>query len=233
MRVKDLFETAKFPVLVDGRDIFLRPGEQLVRVVVRYPWKDDVDHLYVSSLTQPIVRGSGKYVKTFPAPTSPDDRFYTTFPVDYLEPYPEDAKLWRSVIGVNESLHEMSAQDLQDAERVIEYLFKHLNLDVVWTTHFKDRIQGRESDVTKYELAGAFQKMKEKYGERLLAARENHREFVGVLKDLATELNIPFAIDFDRKNSLNNKYKLRGITIMRKDPKTFVANVSGGTELRV
>lgn len=106
MRVKDLFETAKFPVLVDGRDIFLRPGEQLVRVVVRYPWKDDVDHLYVSSLTQPIVRGSGKYVKTFPAPTSPGDRFYTTFPVDYLEPYPEDAKLWRSVIGVGESLHE-------------------------------------------------------------------------------------------------------------------------------
>lgn len=132
-----------------------------------------------------------------------------------------------------QDLHEMSMQDLQDAERVIEYLFKHLNLDVVWTTHFKDRIQGRESDVTKFELAGAFQKMKEKYGERLLAARENHREFVGVLKDLATELNIPFAIDFDRKNSLNNKYKLRGITIMRKDPKTFVANVSGGTELRV
>lgn len=130
-------------------------------------------------------------------------------------------------------LYEMSMQDLHDAEYVIEYLFKDLGLDVIWTTHFKDRIQGREADVTKFELAGAFQKMKEKYGERLKVARANHQQFVGVLKDLATELNIPFAIDFDHRNPLNNKYKLRGITIMRKDPKTFVTNVSGGTELKV
>ena len=130
-------------------------------------------------------------------------------------------------------LYEMSMQDLRDAERVIEYLFKDLGLDVVWSTHFKDRVQGREADVTKYELADAFKKLKEKYGARLIAARNNHNEFVGILKDLATELNIPFAIHFDRKNPLNNKYKLHGITIMRKDPKRFVANVSGGTELRV
>ena len=34
-------------------------------------------------------------------------------------------------------LYEMSMQDLRDAERVIEYLFKDLGLDVVWSTHFK------------------------------------------------------------------------------------------------
>jgi hypothetical protein len=130
-------------------------------------------------------------------------------------------------------LYEMSMQDLKDAEHVIEYLFKDLGIDVIWTTHFKDRIQGREDDVTKFELAGAFQKMKQRYGDRLRAARDNHKEFVGVLKDLATELNIPFAIDFDRRNPLKNKYVLRGITIMRKDPNRFVANVSGGAELKV
>lgn len=130
-------------------------------------------------------------------------------------------------------LHEMSMQDLRDAEYVIEFLFKDLGLDVVWTTHFKERIIGREADVTKFELAGAFQKLKQKYGERLRQARDNHREFIGVLKDIATELNIPFAIDFDRRNSRNNKYVLRGITIMRKDPNRFVANISGGAELKV
>ena len=130
-------------------------------------------------------------------------------------------------------LYEMSMQDLRDAERVIEYLFKDLGLDVVWSTHFKDRVQGREADVTKFELAGAFQKLKEKYGERLRAARNNHKEFLGILKDMATDLNIPFAVEFDHRNPRNNKYILRGITIMRKDPERFKTNVSGGTELRV
>jgi hypothetical protein len=133
-------------------------------------------------------------------------------------------------------LHEMSMQDLRDAERVIEWMFKDLNLDVVWTTHFVDRVSdegGREATVTKFELADAFKRMKEKYGNRLLQAKNNHREFVGILKDMAADLNIPFAIDFDRRNPLNNKYRLRGITIMRKDPKRFRPNVSGGTELPV
>lgn len=132
-------------------------------------------------------------------------------------------------------LQEMSMQDLKDAERVIEYLFKNLHLDVVWTTHFIDRVSdgGREEDVTKFELAGAFQKMRDKYGQRLLQARNNHKEFVAILKDLAADLNIPFAIDFDRKNPQNNTYRLRGITIMRKDPKAFKANASGGAELQV
>lgn len=137
------------------------------------------------------------------------------------------------LVEIAKLLREMSMQDLRDAEYVIEYLFKDLGLDVVWTTHFKERIEGRESDVTKEELIGAFQKMKNKYGQRLVMARDNHREFVGILKDLAADLNIPFAIDFDRRNPLNNKYKLRGITIMRKDPKRFVSNVGGGAELRV
>lgn len=132
-----------------------------------------------------------------------------------------------------QDLYEMPMQDLRDAEYVIEYLFKDLGLDVVWSTHFKDRVQGREDNVTKFELIEAFKKMKQKYGDRLRTARDDHQHFVGVLKDLATELNIPFAIDFDRGNPLKNKYILRGITIMRKDPNRFVANVSGGAELKV
>ncbi len=133
-------------------------------------------------------------------------------------------------------LYEMSMQDLRDAERVIEWLFKDLKLDVVWTSHFVDRVTdqgGREADVTKFELADAFKKMKERYGDRLIKARNNHKEFVAILKDMASDLNIPFAIDFDRRTPYNNKYRLRGITIMRKDPQKFRPNVSGGTELRV
>jgi len=226
VKLKDLFET-KLPTLVDGRDIFLRQGEKLIRVSIEHG-----NDAYVSTASQPIKRGGTTSIKTLvKRSNSPEDRDYATIPMDIIHPYPEDAELWHATFG--SYLGEMSMQDLRDAEYVIEYLFKDLGIDVIWTTHFKDRIQGREDSVTKFELAGAFKKMKERYGDRLVAARNNHKEFVGVLKDLASELNIPFSIEFDRRNPPNNKYKLRGITIMRKDPKRFRANVGGGTELQV
>lgn len=130
-------------------------------------------------------------------------------------------------------IKEMSVQDLYDAEHVIEWLFKDLNLDVVWTTHFTDRALGREFNIQKSEVINAFRKMKQKYGARLSYARDKHKEFIAVLKDLATDLNIPFSVDFSHEDPKNHKYKLRGITIMRKDPNKFRMNISGGQELRV
>lgn len=130
-------------------------------------------------------------------------------------------------------LYEMSAQDLRDAEYVIEYLFRDLKLDVVWSTHFTERILGRESNITKQQLIAAFQKLKTKYGAQLVAARDKHVEFIGILKDVAEELNIPFVINFSKINSSGNKYILRGITIMQKDTTKFVSNLSGGSDLPV
>lgn len=136
--------------------------------------------------------------------------------------------------GINlKQVIEMSQQQLQDAEYIIEWLFKDLQLDIIWSAHFKQRIEGREKDVRTDELISAFKKLKEKYGAQLIAAKNTREEFVGILKDLSTDLNIPFAIDFDKEKPPNHKYHLRGITIVRKDPKRFRANISGGIELRV
>lgn len=132
-----------------------------------------------------------------------------------------------------QELNEMSARDLRDAEYVIEWLFKDLNLDVVWTTHFKQRAEGREADVTKQELIDMFNKLKQKYGNRLKIARDNHVTIKWVLHDLANDLNIPFTIDFDQENPWKNKYHLRGITILRKDPKEFRKNAEGGQDVWV
>lgn len=128
---------------------------------------------------------------------------------------------------------EMSMVDLRSAEYAIEGLFKELALDVVWSTHFKERILDREANMQAPELVDAFRKLKEKYGDRLQQARDDHERFVGVLKDISSELNIPFAIDFDRKDPRNNKYRMRGITIMRKQPTRFKTNIAGGEELKV
>ena len=130
-------------------------------------------------------------------------------------------------------LFEMSMQDLRTAEDLIERMFKDLELDVIWTTHFKERIVGREENVSLPELVDAFRRMKQKYGPALQASKDNHERFEAVLKDLAHDLNIPFAIDFSHKDPRSRKYNLRGITIMRKDPSRFHINAAGGKELTI
>jgi hypothetical protein len=129
-----------------------------------------------------------------------------------------------------QTLLEMSDQDLRDAEYVIEWLFKDLKIDVVWSNHFKQRVTDREQNVTKAELVTMFQKLKAKYGDLLKQAQHNHEHFVAVLTDISTDLNVPFAIHFDNDTP---KYKLHGITIMRKKGAQFHANVAGGHALAV
>lgn len=130
-------------------------------------------------------------------------------------------------------LFEMSLIDLRGVELAIEQLFKDLRLDVIWTVHFKERILNREQQVTPEELFFAFKKLKNKYGKRLQQAKDNEERFVGILKDMAADLNIPFVVDFSRENTQNHKYHLKGITIMRKRPERFHANIAGGEELKV
>lgn len=130
-------------------------------------------------------------------------------------------------------LYEMSYQDLRYAEQIIDRLFHDLGIDVEWSTHFVDRLEGREQDVTREELVLAFKKLREKYSRRLLSAKDRQREFVAVLKDMASDLNIPFSIDYNKVNPENNKYVMRGITIMRKNPRDFKTSHSGSPELKV
>lgn len=142
----------------------------------------------------------------------------------------------RLVEILSSSLTEMSVTDLRTAESLIERFFRDLSIDVEWSKHFVARVLdgGREEDVTVVELADAFAKMKRKYGQQLLQARNDHRQFLGVLQDIGRKLNIVFNIDFQGGSStLPNKYLLHGITIMRKSPWQFRSNQQGGKILRV
>ena len=131
---------------------------------------------------------------------------------------------------------EMSMQELRTAESLIERFFRDLNIDVQWSKHFVVRVLdgGREENVTVPELAEAFAKMKRKYGQQLQQAREQGRDFLAVLQDLGTKLNIVFDIDFHPgSQALPHKYVLHGITLMRKNPREFRPNQRGTTVLRV
>lgn len=117
-------------------------------------------------------------------------------------------------------INEMAMQDVDAAEREVDEMFRAIGLDVIFTQHFKNRIadntpESRDTDVTEREIASAFSALKQQYGKQLLKAKFDKAQFQGLLKDISTKLNIPFAIDYDRVYS--GLHKLYAKTIMRKD----------------
>lgn len=129
---------------------------------------------------------------------------------------------------------EMAQASMAPLEHAIDNMFRELGLDVYFSDHFKQRIldngrEARDTDVTPQEIFKAFNKLKVKYGQALFNARNNPEEFVGILKDISTNLNIPFTIDYNKIH--NGLHKLTAITLMRK--KNFVPNSSGGKILTV
>lgn len=116
-----------------------------------------------------------------------------------------------------------SPAEVVELERQLDAMFRTLGLDVGFTNHFVERLLGRERPVTVEEITSAFQRLKDKYKNRLLSAKKRG-DYEAILRDFSNELNIVFGI---RGNQLVN------ITIKRKDPNQFVSNVKGGDELRV
>ena len=129
---------------------------------------------------------------------------------------------------LKELITEMPYAEIKHAEDDIDKLFRDIGLDVEFSKHFKDRISddsydSRDSDVTYNELFKAFKELKDKYGQYLINARQRPKEFIAILKDATTNLNIPFSIDYDK--IYNGLHKLKAFTLMRK--KNFVPNKTG------
>jgi hypothetical protein len=116
-----------------------------------------------------------------------------------------------------------SPVEVVELERQLDDMFKTLGLDVEFSRHFIERLLGRERRVTVQDITSAFQRMKQKYKQRLLSAKKKGG-YEAILKDFSNDLNIVFGI---KGNDLIN------VTIKQKDPSQFVANIKGGEELRV
>lgn len=126
-------------------------------------------------------------------------------------------------------LNELSYTDSVDLERELDRMFYALGLDIEFSQHFLNRVlddgqkgrrdsdhnsASRDTDVSKEEIVDAFSELKRKHGRRLYQAKNNPEKFVAVLKDVSSDLNIPFSIDYDRVNK--KMHELRAITLMRK-----------------
>ena len=102
--------------------------------------------------------------------------------------------------------------DLKQIEKTADSYFNKLGLDIEFTKHFKERVNDRRNkeQITADELNDIFKDVYKKYGFKL---RDLKDDYEAVFKDLTTDINSPFVINYDGKDdNINIIMK----TIMRK-----------------
>lgn len=120
-----------------------------------------------------------------------------------------------------------SPAEVNALEQQLDQLMRPVGLDVEFSRHFIERLLGRGQPITVPEVIDAFSKLKKKYKNKLLRAK-NSPGYEAILKDFDNDLNIVFGIQPGQDIP-----QLTNVTIMKKDPDSFVANVRGGEELKV
>jgi len=108
-------------------------------------------------------------------------------------------------------LHEDIDQNaLDQVERFAENLWSKLGIEVDFTRHFIERVNDERNgrQITTAELVRLFKKEYEIYGKSI---RKLNDQDEAILKDLTTEINLPFII-----KDTNSGKKLVAKTIMRK-----------------
>lgn len=103
--------------------------------------------------------------------------------------------------------------ELRIIEQFADSLFKTLNVDIVFTHHFYDRLNDFRNgkEIEPEELIDIFKKFFQKYKGKIsympLATP-------AILKDLNTKINIPFTLTYNEKD---DEIDFVAKTIMRKD----------------
>jgi hypothetical protein len=109
-------------------------------------------------------------------------------------------------------LEKITKQDLNNLERWADALFKSLNIDVEFTKHFLDRVNDKRNreQITFRELTQMFRDTYKKHGRKI---PEFGPKAQAVVKDMVSDINMPFVLVWDRKNQ---ELDLVAKTIMRK-----------------
>lgn len=105
----------------------------------------------------------------------------------------------------------ITQQQLDSLERAADKVFGKLGIDIDFTGHFLDRVNDERNrkQITLRELGDILVKEYKKWGRKIADMPFNAE---AVMKDLSSELNIPFAI-----NRTSQGKTLAAKTVMRKD----------------
>jgi len=108
--------------------------------------------------------------------------------------------------------HKVTKQELDKLEDVLDKLFSSLSIDIEFTKHFLDRVNDERNikQITISELEQLFRKEYSKYGSKIVKMNPDSE---AVLKDLHTDINVPFALHINFKTGL---LELIGKTTIRK-----------------
>lgn len=118
------------------------------------------------------------------------------------------------MIGFKEYLTELKVtiQQLIQLEKTLDALFRKIGMDVSFTKHFLDRINDdRNGEQIKVrEIRDLFRKEFAKYKDAFKGMDDGYQ---ALLKDIETNVNIPFVIRWDERNK---EFDIVAKTVMRK-----------------
>ena len=102
--------------------------------------------------------------------------------------------------------------DIDQLETFADKLFAKVGIDVEFTRHFLDRVNDSRNvkPITMAELTRLFKQEFKRYGKPIAQMGPGQE---AVMKDLQTDINLPFALQYDRDN---NELDLIAKTVMRK-----------------
>jgi hypothetical protein len=106
----------------------------------------------------------------------------------------------------------VTAVDIQQLEQFADRIFANVGIDVEFTKHFKDRVNSERNakPIVPAELTRLFKQERKRYGKPIAQMGPDSE---AVMRDLQTDINVPFALVFDKEN---NELDLIAKTIMRK-----------------
>jgi dephospho-CoA kinase len=121
--------------------------------------------------------------------------------------------------------------DIEQLERFADKMFAKVGIDVEFGRHFMDRVNDarNKKPITPAELTRLFKQEFKRWGKPIAQMGPDQE---GVMKDMQTDINIPFMLQWDAEN---NELDLIAKTVMRKkDFKTpdreFAVELSSGQD---
>ena len=101
---------------------------------------------------------------------------------------------------------------LDAIEEKLDRLWASLGMDIEFTYHWKSRVNDprNERQITGDEILKLFNDVYQKHGKKIA---QTGPDFEAVLRDISTDINIPFALNWNRDTE---KLELVAKTIMRK-----------------
>lgn len=121
-------------------------------------------------------------------------------------------KINEVVQPINEDDRPLTPAELDQIEAFADKVFSKVGIDVNFTRHFIDRVndERNKKQITASELTRLFKQIYKRHGKKIAQLGPDAQ---AVMVDLNTDVNMPFALDWDEQNQ---ELDLFAKTIMRK-----------------